>query len=168
MKIFRQLNKNKIGSFLFKSKNRTYCNSFDVLKAYNVDTRLVQSLTWNSCMKMSRHYIRCVSLVGSLYYYSTVNVCKMCYINRHECTHRYRWGTGEIASSQPSSAYLEFLVSFRSLCVINKSDSSTPEGRGKKDCCLCIPNLISYTEKNISFICSTQLVSGSTIPSIPS
>lgn len=99
---------------------------------------------------MSRHYIRCVSLVGSLYYYSTVNVCKMCYINRHECTHRYRLGTGEISSSQPSSAYLEFLVSFRSLCVINKSDSSTPEGRGKKDCCLCIPNSISYTEKKIS------------------
>lgn len=126
-------------------------NSFDVLKAYNVDTILVQSLTWNSCMKMSRHYIRCVSLVGSLYYYSTVNVCKMCYINRHECTHRYRWGTGEISSSQPSSEYLEFLVSFRSLCVINMSDSSTPEGRGKKDCCLCIPNSISYTEKNYRF-----------------
>lgn len=62
-------------------------------------------------------------------------------------------GTGEAQVRQlhHSPAQPGIPLSFRSLCVINKSDSSTPEGRGKKDCCLCIPNSISYTEKNYQF-----------------
>lgn len=143
-------------------------------KAYiNVHTRLVQSLTLNSCRKMSRLYIRCcVSPIGSLHYNSTFNLCEMCYIKTWKHTWvqgRYRWGTGEVSSSQPSctvNSYLEFLVSYRSLCVINKVWLISSPGIAVTDIAFQIQ--FHTCKKTIGFICSTRLVPGSTILWIPS